>query len=158
MPDSWARKKLEDYARQQQAKTSELELLLPQLSSAEIFSLDFRDTVYANREKPKGYKAEDYFRERRIVGNVEIDQLKAKALLEQTLIGLGEEGMYWMCFDPRHGLRAVFGSRVIDFLICFDCGSLYIYDGDSITECSTSGRGAGLFNRILQANEIPIVP
>lgn len=33
-----------------------------------------------------------------------------------------------MCFDPRHGIRAYHGEEFKDYLICFHCHHLYVYD------------------------------
>jgi hypothetical protein len=33
------------------------------------------------------------------------------------------------CFNPRHGLRAVSGKQTWDFLICFECNRVRIFEG-----------------------------
>jgi hypothetical protein len=33
------------------------------------------------------------------------------------------------CFNPRHGLRVVSGRRRLDFLICFECHRVMVFDG-----------------------------
>ena len=35
----------------------------------------------------------------------------------------------FICFNPRHGIRAYNGEEHIDYLICFQCLRLYIYEG-----------------------------
>ena len=34
------------------------------------------------------------------------------------------------CFNPRHGIRVVDESRIIDFLICFECLQVEVYVDD----------------------------
>lgn len=34
------------------------------------------------------------------------------------------------CFNPRHGLRITHGKTVTDYLICFECGRMYVYRDD----------------------------
>jgi hypothetical protein len=42
------------------------------------------------------------------------------------------EGGY-MCFDPRHGVRAARGGRAVDLVICFECGLIEAYlDGQRL--------------------------
>jgi hypothetical protein len=35
---------------------------------------------------------------------------------------------YTMCFDPHHRIRAYHGEEFKDYLICFHCHHLYVYD------------------------------
>lgn len=37
------------------------------------------------------------------------------------------------CFSPRHGLRVVQGRRTTDFLICFECDRVSVYEGEKET-------------------------
>jgi hypothetical protein len=34
-----------------------------------------------------------------------------------------------LCFDPRHGMRVISGKRTLDFLICFACSRVQIFEG-----------------------------
>lgn len=35
-----------------------------------------------------------------------------------------------LCFNPRHGMRLMSGKQTLDFLICFECNRVRIFDGD----------------------------
>jgi hypothetical protein len=37
-----------------------------------------------------------------------------------------------LCFNPRHGLRAVSGKQTLDFLICFECYRVQVFEGDKL--------------------------
>jgi hypothetical protein len=37
------------------------------------------------------------------------------------------DGMVAACFDPRHGVRAVHGSRTVDLVICFECLTVKVF-------------------------------
>jgi hypothetical protein len=39
------------------------------------------------------------------------------------------EGRKALCFNPRHGAQVVLGKRTLDFLICFECCRVDIYEG-----------------------------
>ncbi len=34
------------------------------------------------------------------------------------------------CYNPRHGMRASIGKRTLDFVICFECSQIVVYEGD----------------------------
>ncbi len=74
------------------------------------------------------------------------------------LLGLEEEGSAWMCFYPRHGFKIVFETSTVEFLICFECGSLWIYDDSGVDDILTSTRANRFFYNILKENRIPEVP
>ena len=68
--------------------------------------------------------------------------------------------MYWMCFNPRHGFKVTFeNNRVVDFLICFECDNMYVFDFKDSVELPSPVRAPYLLLRqILQENGIPIIP
>ncbi len=35
-----------------------------------------------------------------------------------------------LCFNPRHGLRAICGKRTFEFLICFECNTVRVFEGN----------------------------
>ncbi len=35
-----------------------------------------------------------------------------------------------LCFNPRHGVRVVTGKRTLDFLICFECYRVRVFEGE----------------------------
>jgi hypothetical protein len=41
-----------------------------------------------------------------------------------------EEGIPIDCFNPRHGIRVRSGDRWLDWVICFKCHRLHVYDQD----------------------------
>jgi hypothetical protein len=38
------------------------------------------------------------------------------------------------CFHPRHGLRAISGKRTLEFLICFECNRVEVFEGGKCVE------------------------
>jgi hypothetical protein len=38
------------------------------------------------------------------------------------------------CFEPRHALRVKANGQTYDFLLCYQCGALYVYRGKSLME------------------------
>jgi hypothetical protein len=37
-----------------------------------------------------------------------------------------------LCFNPRHGVRVVSGKQTLDFLICFECYRVQVFEGDKL--------------------------
>jgi hypothetical protein len=37
-----------------------------------------------------------------------------------------------LCFNPRHGVRVVVGKRTLDFLVCFECYAVEVYEKNEI--------------------------
>ena len=157
MEDNDFNERLEQYKRDQQRKIGELKQLLPTVSSGVLLSLDYRKRLNPGKPKPKNFRDEDYFYDTKIVGQVDLTREQTRELLDRVLIGLEEESESWMCFNPRHGLQVMIENRTIEFLICFECGSLYIYDAEDVVDASTSGSAEFAFHQILIANNIKVV-
>lgn len=68
-----------------------------------------------------------------VLGKVEItDAAERRRLVEAIYEGLrGEDAGPADCFIPRHGLRFTRGSRTIEFVICFQCTWVHIYQDDA---------------------------
>jgi hypothetical protein len=133
---------------------------MPQVLSGIVYSLNFRDTLYLSTPKPENYCPEDYFCNRKIVGNVAIGKEKTQHIFEHIFNGLEEESMSVMCFYPRHGFKVTFEkARVVDFLICFECDSMYVSDSGDEAELPSPVRTPYLLlNQILHENGIPVIP
>lgn len=41
------------------------------------------------------------------------------------------------CFNPRHGVRLSRGKRTVDLVICYECSSIQIHDGDQVRRRAT---------------------
>ena len=58
-----------------------------------------------------------------------------------------------MCFNPRHGIRAVRDGRTADFVICFECRQVAAYvDGKSLGHIPITAYPASTFNEILSTS------
>lgn len=67
--------------------------------------------------------------------------------------GLGGAG----CFIPRHGLRATHKGITVGLVICFECGKIDLYYGESDQyHTLVSNTPAKLFNEILSEAKIPL--
>src|SRR5689334_24990229 len=61
-------------------------------------------------------------------------RVEAKGQRQEAAAFLGK-ALHWnparraSCFNPRHGLRAVSGKRTLDFVICFECLGVAVFEG-----------------------------
>jgi hypothetical protein len=61
-----------------------------------------------------------------------------------------------LCFDPRHGLRAIFDNKRYDFVICYKCSSLQIIHPGHEMEYLLLEDSPDQLNAILAAAGIPL--
>ena len=115
-----------------------------------LFSLDpdAQHAVHVSRQ----------FRDYLILGETVVGSAASRQALAATLkrTVTAWDGGYAMCFHPRHGLRAVHGGNTFEFVICFECGRLYLYpNADDRLSSELEGK-AGPFDELLVAAGIPL--
>lgn len=67
-----------------------------------------------------------------------------------------EEGPMAECFDPRHALRVVSGHHTYDFLLCYQCAQMEVYEDDKeLADLSASG-SADILNSLLKKAGVPL--
>lgn len=108
-------------------------------------------------EDPAGEKFQGY----PILGQLEIsdDALKTR-IIEAIRKGLADsDGSLAGCFWPRHAIRSVTGGRTTDYVICFECQQLEVYeDGSSRTVLPITRHPQKVFNELLNSANIPLAP
>ena len=63
-----------------------------------------------------------------------------------------------MCFEPHHGVRLITGRTMLDLVICYRCGHVYLYStGRPVRLLSISGE-RGCLDEILAAAKVPLAP
>lgn len=60
------------------------------------------------------------------------------------------------CFWPRHGVRVTDGNIVYDFVICYHCNTLYLYEGDNKLKEIIIGGTVDILNAILIKAKVPL--
>jgi hypothetical protein len=62
----------------------------------------------------------------------------------------GWEGKMDLCFYPRHAVRATYNGVSYDFLICYQCSNLQVFDSSDRPPAVIGVSGTGdVFNKIL---------
>jgi hypothetical protein len=115
----------------------------------EVYSLDPKRSV----EKPK-----DHFHGWKVLGKTALKDRKERAkLLGALQKGIKEsDGSAALCFNPRHGIRAVKGDKSVDLVICYECLSMQVWQGDKAGSVLTTRSPEKAFNRLLAAAKVPL--
>lgn len=67
------------------------------------------------------------------------------------------DGSVAACFNPRHGVRIVQDKKTIDLVICYECHSATIYEGDKrIGSFLTARSPSPILNKVLTDAKIPL--
>jgi hypothetical protein len=64
------------------------------------------------------------------------------------------------CFWPRHGIRAERAGRATDFVICFECAQIYVYNsqGSRVAYFLTTKDPQPMLDKRLTAAGVPLAP
>lgn len=103
--------------------------------------------------------AADAFHNFQILGKVDLDakQLPAVVGAFQAAAVAGEkmEGVA-LCFNPRHGLRVAVNGHTYDFVLCYECSRLNIYEDDQQIAAMNAVGAPKVLNDLLSAAKVPI--
>lgn len=99
-----------------------------------------------------------------VLGSVSVTDAATRTELNDALLDAVRrwDGLVSACgFEPRHAIRLRRGGRTIDFLICFQCGDMCVYDDASADPKKSYARfvmrGAPpIFNQVLIDNHVPL--
>ena len=140
-------------ARREHARES-----LKSIADAEkvtLYSLDFRtDQEPGDAGRFHGYP---------VLGSIDVsDASRRGAIVAAMSDGIerfrGESGHN--CFWPRHGIRAERGGKATDYVICFECAQIEVYDanGSKIHSMLTTKQPQPTLDRPLKAAGIALAP
>jgi len=121
-------------------------------------ALDRADALEVYSLDPSERNAKDGFHGWKVLGKTTLkDQAKRKEVLEALEKGMAESTAGARCFIPRHGVRAAYGGRSVDLVICFECGWVYVYDGDRDgPHLTTNGKPQPAFDKVLRDANVPL--
>jgi hypothetical protein len=116
------------------------------------------DDAAENKQRQKQWGSSEIFQEYRVIGKTEITDSEVKARLLDALYGGldGENPYRMMCFSPRHGIRAIRGSKTVDLLICFKCARIDVTSPLRTGSISINETAQWVFDRVLTAAKVPL--
>lgn len=122
-----------------------------------LYSIDGRD--FPPGEGPQ-YESNEKFHGYPVLGKVEIEDVaKRKELMSALRKGIADnDGAAAKCFWPRHAIRAVENGKTIDYVVCFECLQIHIFQEETMTSELTTSEPRSIFNKTLEAADIPVIP
>ena len=117
-----------------------------------LYSIDCRE--------PKGGDGDGLFHRYPVLGQIEVTDARQRAELAGSLRAamIRKDTTRLACFWPRHGIRTVERGRVIDYLICFECGNAIAYEGKRETHHPVANEQHEVFDRHLTTAGIALSP
>ncbi|HSI86685.1 MAG: hypothetical protein ACAI35_27595 [Candidatus Methylacidiphilales bacterium] len=113
-------------------------------------------TLYSLRPGEQSEESDSTFHHFRILGKADLIPVQAKSACRKILSDIPIlYGVQAICFNPRHGLRIKTPDKTLDYLICYQCGKIYIYINNTLSEHYISNSSEEL-DRLLTAAGIPL--
>jgi len=126
-----------------------------------LFSIDGRNADGGPHERGHGVPPPvGMFHDYPVLGSVEItDPGERQQIIAALKDGIARGGVTAACFLPRHGLRAVEKGKVVEYVICFECGQFHAFqDGQNAPGGNINSDIKKFLNQPLQNAGIPIAP
>ena len=129
--------------------------LLQGLYDAEKFTLLSLNPVEVD---PVSNTNATYFYKHQILGKSTVTDAKLKNdLIASLQSGISNSrGIGYMCFNPRHGIRAERGTNRIDVVICFECAEVQVVFGPTNQSFLTTKVPSKIFNHALEKLRLPV--
>jgi hypothetical protein len=132
--------------------------MLPDAARAALTKADQLE-LYSLDPSKEDDKDKDAFHGYKVLGKTTVKADDArKALADAVLKGVADsDGAIAKCFDPRHGVRAVYDGKTYDLVICFQCSQIHTYgaDNDPVTTGTTGGPEPAL-DKLLKDAGVPL--
>jgi hypothetical protein len=117
----------------------------------ELYSLD-PDRLASKDEKV------DLFHGWKVLGKIVVKGADAKKVRAAVEKGVRDsDGSVAACFNPRHGIRIVTDKKTYDLVICYECLSATVYQGEERAGSFLTARGPeNALNGVLRDAKVPL--
>jgi hypothetical protein len=123
-----------------------------------LYSIDGRDFELGDGPKPR---TDEVFYKYPVLGKIAVtDAHKRKEIIDALNEGMrSKDAKGAKCFWPRHAIRAGYQDKQVDYVICFECGYVDIYDGGVKPKVRlTIATPRDVFNKQIKEAGIPLAP
>lgn len=130
----------------------ELQTALREANSLQLHSLDPTPTSRDRKGPFQGWQD---------LGSTDVSATAVRTqLLDAFDNGIADsDGSVAMCFNPRHGLRAIYDGKTYDVVICFEClQGIWFVDDVEMPGFLLTGTPQTVFDTILTDASIPLAP
>jgi hypothetical protein len=92
-----------------------------------------------------------------VLGSTELTNDAARAATRAFQNAIAESrGPVARCFDPHHGLRLSADGHVYDYLLCYHCGQMQVYEDGKFTSMVGVTGSPEALNAMLKAARVPL--
>ena len=147
-----ASKKLAAQEKKLTQVSEEIWKCLSQPKEMVLYSLDPDNEDIKNTEKNV------IFHNFKVLGSLKVESPEIQAkIVNEIKSAVSEIGRdFAKCFWPRHGVSVTDGNNVYDFVICYHCHTLYLYQGDAKIKEIVIGSSVEILNGILKNANVPL--
>ena len=94
----------------------------------------------------------------KILGKATLDGKQTATALKafNAAVSSGDASFFYNCFDPRQALRIVADNHTYDFLLCYKCHRLYVYEGEKVIETLGAGGSPEALKALLKDLRLPL--
>jgi hypothetical protein len=113
-----------------------------------IYSLEPTGEIDASEPRLQHWK---------ILGQTALDQKQTTTAINAFKSAIsGWDGITAMCFNPRQAIRVVANSHTYDFLLCYECHQLYVYEDDKLLRAIGAAGSSEVLDGLLTAQGIAL--
>jgi hypothetical protein len=141
--------------------TAKLHNVIPP-DAAQALQTATKGTLYSLKiSAAPGPISEKAFHNCDVLGQTELNEKQlatATEAFQSAVASWNPTGGIAACFNPRHGLRVTANGHTYDFVLCYECKQLYIYEDDKNMASLQVGGTPDVLNGLLSAANVPLSP
>ena len=131
--------------------SKEAKAVLDQAEQIELYSLDPAGGPLKKDAEKNGFHGW------KVLGKTKLADAKtSKKVMAAIYKGIPEGFGPAGCFHPRHGIRATLKDKTVDLVICFECMSMTVYNGEKGEIVYTSASPQPVLDKVLTAAKVPL--
>jgi hypothetical protein len=114
-------------------------------------------TLYSLEPWDRPTPGDKTLRNVKVLGQTELDEGRgAKAIAKLKAAVSGWDGMMSAYFDPSYALRVTAKEHTYDFLLCYECHLLAVYQDDQLLTTLGASGSPKVLNELLSAAKLPL--
>lgn len=126
-------------------------------SAAKALSAPTEVVLYSLEPQDRADSSEPQLHHFKILGQTELDPERTAAAINEFKAAISNwDGIMAMCFDPRQAIRIAANNHTYDFLLCYECHRLYVYQDDKLLRSLGAAGSPDILNGLLKSAGIPL--
>lgn len=131
---------------------------MPRVASDALETANQYELLSLDPERPE-VPSPDLYHGYRVLGRTVVVDSATRQRLNRALRG-GVESVFAnrpRCFNPRHGIRVTRAGQVMEFVICFECQQVQVWNGSQpVADWSTDSSPQSVFDDVLRQANLPL--